>query len=405
MKTKDLMNTLRCMRNYHINFKEVEMQVKKVVFISNFFNHHQKPLSDAFFGELKSGYVFIETEPMSEERKNMGWGMNNYPEYVVNSETFYKNKNHYIKVVNDADAVIIGSAPEVLIKERKKNKKLIFRYSERPLKKGLEILKYPLRFVRWHLNNHPQKNIYMLCASAYTAKDYAKFGLFKNKCYKYGYFPETREYSDLDLMIDSKEKQSILWVARLIDWKHPEAAIEVAKRLKADGYSFDLNIIGVGEMEDYIRDRIENENLGNEVHMLGSKTPDEVRTYMEKSQIFLMTSDRQEGWGAVLNESMNSACAVVANKALGAAPYLIEDNKSGFLYRDGDMDDLYSKVKLLLDNSEKRKEFGMNAYKTIVEHWNADNAVHRTIALFDAILSEKKRQDIFENGLCSKADK
>ena len=47
------MNTLRCMRNYHINFKEVEMQVKKVVFISNFFNHHQKPLSDAFFGELK----------------------------------------------------------------------------------------------------------------------------------------------------------------------------------------------------------------------------------------------------------------------------------------------------------------------------------------------------------------
>ena len=34
---------------------------------------------------------------------------------------------------------------------------------------------------------------------------------------------------------------------------------------------------------------------------------------MEKADIFLFTSDRREGWGAVANEAMNSACALVVS--------------------------------------------------------------------------------------------
>ena len=380
------------------------MELKSIVFISNYFNHHQKPLSEAMAKKLGDGYVFIETEPMSEERKNMGWKMNSFPPYVVNSETFYNNKNQYMQIINDADVVIIGSAPEEFIKERRLQKKLIFRYSERPLKKRSEIWKYPIRLIRWHLNNYPYKNIYMLCASAYTAGDYRKFGLFKNKCYKYGYFPETKVYSDLDKIVNMKEPNTILWVARLIDWKHPELAVEVAKRLKSDGYSFNMNIIGVGEMEEYIQKCINDESLENEVHILGSKTPEEVREYMEKSEIFMMTSDRQEGWGAVLNESMNSACAVVANKAIGSVPFLLEDNKNGFTYCDGDVDELYDKVKFLLNNPEKRKEFGRNAYKTIANGWNSDIAAERTIALATEILKGVTKPIVFLSGVGSKAN-
>jgi hypothetical protein len=34
--------------------------------------------------------------------------------------------------------------------------------------------------------------------------------------------------------------------------------------------------------------------------------PEEVRVHMEQSNIYLFTSDFGEGWGAVLNEAMNS---------------------------------------------------------------------------------------------------
>ena len=81
--------------------------------------------------------------------------------------------------------------------------------------------------------------------------------------------------------------------------------------------------------------------------------PEQVREYMEKSEIHIFTSDRNEGWGAVLNESMNSACVPVANKAIGSVPYLINDGNNGFMYKDEN--ELYEKVKYLLNNDKDRK--------------------------------------------------
>ena len=71
------------------------------------------------------------------------------------------------------------------------------------------------------------------------------------------------------------------------------------------------------------------------VEMLGAMSPDEVRAYMERADVFLFTSDFNEGWGAVLNESMNSGCAVVASHAIGSVPFLIKDGVNGLIYENG----------------------------------------------------------------------
>ena len=47
--------------------------IMNIVFLSNYFNHHQKPLSDELFSLLKGNYYFIETMPIEEERVNLGW--------------------------------------------------------------------------------------------------------------------------------------------------------------------------------------------------------------------------------------------------------------------------------------------------------------------------------------------
>ena len=46
----------------------------RIAFITNFYNHHQKPLADAMYAALGDDYYFIETAPIPEERLNMGWG-------------------------------------------------------------------------------------------------------------------------------------------------------------------------------------------------------------------------------------------------------------------------------------------------------------------------------------------
>lgn len=374
-----------------------------VIFLSNFFNHHQKPFSDAMYGILGERYHFIETMEMTQERKRMGWGMESLPEYVVTSEMFSRQREEWIQQIDDADAVIFGSAPRGLLRKRIRENKLTFLYSERPLKKGLELHRYPDRLVRWHRWYPQDKNVHLLCASAYTAGDYARFFLFRNRSYKWGYFPATRRYGDVDEMIRTKRNSSLIWVARFLELKHPETAVEIAKRLKRDGYAFALEMIGNGPLLEQMRELVCREGLEDVVSLPGAMTPEEVRKHMEASQIHMFTSDRQEGWGAVLNEAMNSGCASIADRAIGAAPYLIEDGRNGFLYSG--IDDLYEKVRYLLDHAQERESMAKAAYVTITEEWNAETAADRFLALAEQLICYPDAPRIVKSGVCSRAER
>lgn len=367
----------------------------RIVFLSNYFNHHQKPFCDEMYQLVGNDFCFIETKPMEEERLKMGWGESVIPSYVYRT---YQDNQICQKKINGADIVIKGSAPESLLANAKKNKKIIFRYSERPLRHGIEIFKYLPRFFKWHYNNPFRCPIYMLCASAYTAIDYRKFGLFRNKTFKWGYFTAFKEYTNVQDLILKKKKNSILWVARFLKLKHPEYVIELGKFLRDKGYFFDINMIGAGEQENEIKQMILDYGLNDCIHLLGTMTPLKVRECMEQSEIFIFTSDQQEGWGAVMNESMNSACAVVADKRIGSVPFLIKSGENGFSYDS--LSDFIGKVEKILNDDDLKNKVSTNAYKTICDLWNPHIAAQRFLKLCTELQSSKKSNLFFE-GPCS----
>jgi len=194
---------------------------------------------------------------------------------------------------------------------------------------------------------------------------------------------------------------SILWVARLIGWKHPESTIEVAKALNLLGIRYELNIIGAGPLEDKMKALIDNNGLSENVHLLGPVPPEKVREHMERADIFLFTSNQNEGWGATLNESMNSACAVVAGHMIGSVPFLMRDNDNGLIFKSKDWSDLGEKVKYLVSNPKERERLGRNAYKTITETWSPKVAGDNLVKLYKALLSGKETP--INEGPCSKA--
>ena len=75
---------------------------------------------------------------------------------------------------------------------------------------------------------------------------------------------------------------------------------------------------------------------------------------------------------------------MVASDAIGSAPWLIQDNENGALFRSGNIDDLYSKVKNLLENESLRQNIGVNAYKNIRKYWNHTVAAERLVELQNA---------------------
>lgn len=378
----------------------------KVTMYSNYLNHHQLPFCRKMDELTDHQFTFVAANDISEMRKNLGYqDMNKAHSFVLTTYDSEENAEKALKLNETSDVVIYGACPDIYLKERVKQNLLSFRYTERIHKLGplsrLSPLSFKYRFQ--HLSGYENVPLYVLCAGAYVPYDLASLGCFIGKTYKWGYFPGTNTYQKEDLLSKKSHNEvTILWCARFLDWKHPEAAVNTALYLKQKGYSFHLNMIGQGEQETSIRKMIIDYGLQDEISLLGAMPTDQVRSHMETADIFLFTSDFKEGWGAVLNESMNSGCAVVCSHAVGSAGFLINHGINGLLYRNGDQTDLNEKTERLVKDSALRKEFGWKAYETITEMWNADSAAERFLELSEGMLNKKPVQ--FQEGPCSKAD-
>lgn len=373
----------------------------KLTFFTNFINHHQVPVADELYKLLGKDYTFVATIPMPQEFIDNGYPDFSDKPYLLKA---YENNVNFQKALElglSSDVVIIGSASNDFIKKRLQLNKITFRYSERFLKK---------RFIGrgWYylFKNHTlyrNKNMYMLCASAYTANDAHKILAYPDKCYKWGYFTTVNKI-DIDTIISHKQNKSfkIIWVARIIALKHPEMVIELAKELKKKGYQFEIEMIGDGVLKDVIQKEIDLNDLRQYVTLPGSLPNEQVVKKMQESNAFLFTSDRNEGWGAVLNEAMSNGCAVVASHAIGSVPFLVENVKNGLIFKSENLYSLVKQVEYLINNRDFCNQLARNAYQSILQVWSPKTAATNFVSLAFSLLSGNEKE--IEEGPCSKAN-
>lgn len=379
----------------------------KIVMYSNFINHHQLPLAEAFNSISGVEYIFVATTPFDMQRAAMGYKDENARyDFILRP---YEDQNQDFlshQLAKEADIVIVGSAPDAYMAERLNEGKVTFHTSERYFKKGMSLKTFPRYFASTmkHIRPYQHLPLYYLCSSAYTAKDVNTFTNFKNRCFKWGYFTEVRDYNEQDLIKKKvgNDVPVILWAGRFLSWKHPDAAIRVAHKLKTSGYTFRMDIIGGGDLDNQLKAMVKELDLEDTVCFLGFLPPETVRLHMESADIFLFTSDFNEGWGAVLNEAMSSGCAVVSSHACGAAPFLLQDEVNGFIYADGNEEQLFDKTVRLLTNVADRHKFGIRAYYDMKKMWNPDIAARRLIALSEA-LDNGNSKSLYSEGPCSPA--
>lgn len=361
------------------------------VFVSNYLNHHQIPFCNAMYQELEGRFVFIQTEPMEEERLSMGW---QEPKELPYLKYYQKESEGCQRLIEECDILLYGGTDEEsYLRPRLALHKPVLRYSERLYKEGQWKAISP-RGLKKKYDDHGRyrgEQVYLLCSGAYVPSDFHIVRAYPGKMYRWGYFPETKQY-DIEKLLVQKGYQKngskevyILWAARFLKWKQPEIAVKTAHFLKEKEIRFHLDIIGGGEQEELLKELIIENELSDYVTLLGYRKPEEVRDYMERADIYLATSNRQEGWGAVINEAMNSGCAVVADHMMGAAPFLIRQEENGLLYEDGHQEQLNQMVEQLCRDQELRMHLGRSAYKTIVQCWNPENAAACLLKLIEQL--------------------
>lgn len=377
-----------------------------LTFFTNLVHHHQTPVADEFYGILGDDYRYVAMFPLPDFLIRGGYDPNIKRPYILRAYDSEDSKKEAERLMLESDVVIHSYGFEDLLRKRKALNKITFDYSERWLKTHLVKSFLPRNLLRVYKNyfSFRNKRDYLLCASAFAARDAGKFFCFPHKCFKWGYFTcvDTPPADDTCRdQITGRNNTRILWCARFLPWKHPEMVIELATELKHRGYEFSIDMYGSGEKLEETKALAITKNISDIVHFPGNLPNAEMVKKMREYDIFLFTSDRNEGWGAVLNETMSQGCVPVAADEIGSVPYLISEQNNGLIFKSGDTESLVSKVTWLLEHPEEMIIMSQNAASTIRDTWSPQNAAKRFLELVQYVQEDNLSNYLNDNGPAS----
>lgn len=385
----------------------------KLVFYSLVLNHHQAWLADEFYRILGGDYAFVETAECSD-RKGATDDYSKRP-YLLKAWESADAYRQAMEWAVCAEVCVFGGWQALPFEKARMSKGLLsFDMGERMLKRGWLNLLSPRimkMILTYHLEGWSKKPIYKLCMSAFTASDQQKLCSYRGRCYKWGYFTKVEKFDvEASTDVSTSNITPLMWCARYLMLKHPELPIFLAKKLKEHGFQFRIDLYGdegnaAKHDAVYPKERLValiNE-LGVEdcVKLMGNRPNNEILQAMREHAIFLFTSDKYEGWGAVANEAMANGCVLVGSDEIGSVPYLVKDGVNGMIFRSGSVEDLYEKVSYLMTHREERLRMAQRAYEDMVNLWSPRNAAASLLRLAEA-LHNNKTIDIKE-GPCSKA--
>ncbi|MBI5148748.1 glycosyltransferase family 4 protein, partial [Candidatus Pacearchaeota archaeon] len=116
-------------------------------------------------------------------------------------------------------------------------------------------------------------------------------------------------------------------------------------------------------------------------------TLDEMPTAYNSSDIFVMPS-QMETFGLVYAEAL--ACGIpVIGTAVGGVPEIIENDKNGFIIPPDNSIELAHKLEFLINNPEKRKEFGIEGRKKVIDKFALDKVTSKLLGVYNSIIYKK----------------
>jgi len=378
----------------------------KFVFYTNSISPHQLPLARELVAKLgMDEYCYIYTTPQTDERKKLGWGEKREP-WILSE---FEDKENARKLLMTADVVLSGIRDIDLFRKRLDNGLKTIYCSERWFKPKLGVLrlfppsyfKMALKFVRLLRNS---QNLYYYPMGIHAARDMARLCglmhgdwtcLFRapkldferkpggkiwlkgcnesqdsrkyclDKMQMWGYYVEPSKFDALPVKEASKSKWrevKVLWVGRLLNWKRVDTIVravgEYANLKRVDNLlpKITLDIYGFGPEEAKLRKLAAR--YGDVIKFYPPVPISEVRKLMREHDVYALSSNEYEGWGAVVSEALEEGMKVVGTYEAGSsATILPKDN----LFHAGNWKGLMN----LLNASVKSGDIG---------NWNAEYA-------------------------------
>lgn len=186
---------------------------------------------------------------------------------------------------------------------------------------------------------------------------------------------------------DEKPKAlRIVFVGRLIEFKAPDLVIRIAEVLnKRAAFSFEIKIIGHGDMYSMLQKSIQNKKLESVVNLMGTRTQEEIISIFEESEIFLFPGityqNRAENQGLVIQEAQAMQLPVIISDAGGMKEGMV-DGVTGFVVPESDIKAFVEKIELLANDSTLRKNMGEAGRKFVTENFDIHKLNEKLLQIY-----------------------
>ncbi|MBY9007116.1 MAG: glycosyltransferase family 4 protein, partial [Candidatus Lokiarchaeota archaeon] len=180
-----------------------------------------------------------------------------------------------------------------------------------------------------------------------------------------------------------KKRNSVLYIGRLNEYKNLYNLIEAFTYLK----DFTLDIIGKGESEKELKEKVKDLNLKSRVKFLGIIPNFKLPEIINQHEMFVLVSN-MEGNPKVLLEAMSCGVACIGSDIPGINQ-IINHKRNGYLC-GLDSKSISKAIKFVRENDEFMKSIGKNARDDIIKHNTLSKILGQEINIYKTILKKNK---------------
>lgn len=214
--------------------------------------------------------------------------------------------------------------------------------------------------------------------------DYAKIGLpdsVQNKIVTVkkgvdsGYFkPQNKDNS-------SKKKLKVLFLAAIRKNKGAHVLLRAIPKVleRIDGVEFEF--VGENKDKQYFESIIDELDIHDYVRFTGAVSHEETADFYNDADLYCFPALQEDAPSSLL-EAMACGLPVVASNIMGI-PEFVDENENGFLFQNGDHEDLALKLYKALSNPKKLYEMGLHSRKKVEKELNWEAVVDKIERVYE----------------------
>lgn len=176
--------------------------------------------------------------------------------------------------------------------------------------------------------------------------------------------------------------KKIMMVGRLDRQKNYELAINLFEKLHHLYPDLILEIYGEGPDKSSIQDILQKKGLLGVCVLKGRSNT--IEKEMLESDAFLMTSD-YEGMPNALMEAMTIGLPCISSDCRTGPKDLIDDGKTGYLFQTGNIDSLYEKCLIMLQNPQLAEKIGKEAREHMLKNFSLEITTNKFMQMVNHI--------------------